>query len=110
MALYMWMAKYTPAAAKTIAETDTNREGMARQTCAAAGGKLLGYYGLIGQDYHVALIADMPGVGEYVGVVMAAAMGGAIESHKSIPMYNLDEYNIARATYRKLTGVYAPPG
>ncbi|MFC3612602.1 GYD domain-containing protein [Lutimaribacter marinistellae] len=109
MALYMWMARYTPAAAKAIVEGDSNREEMARQTVEAAGGKLLGFYGLIGQDYHVALIADMPGVGEYVGVVVTASMGGAIESFKTIPMYDMDEMDTVRKTHQALKAVYSPP-
>jgi len=109
MAIFMWMAKYTPAAAKAIVESDTNREDMARKTVEAAGGKLIGFYGLIGQEHHIALICELPGVGEYVGVVLAATMGGAIESFKTIPMYDMDEMNQARATYRHLKSVYEPP-
>ncbi len=110
MALFMWMAKYTPAAAKAILDSDDNREDMARTAVEAGGGKLLGFYGLIGQDNHIALICDMPSTADYLGVVMAASMGGAIESFKTIPMYGAAEMDAARATYRKLSGVYAPPG
>ena len=110
MALYMWMASYTPEAAKAIVESDTNREDMARKTVEAAGGKLLGFYGLIGQDHHIALICDMPGVGEYLGVVLSASMGGAIASFKTVPMYHMGELDAARATYSKLKKVYSPPG
>lgn len=109
MALYMWMAKYTPAAVKAIMDSDTNREDMARATVEAAGGKFLGFYGLIGQEHHVALLCDMPGTAEYIGLVVTANMGGAIESHKTIPMYSADEMNGARDTYRSLKSVYAPP-
>lgn len=43
-----------PEAAKEMVESDTNREDMARKTVEAAGGKLLGFYGLMGQDHHIA--------------------------------------------------------
>ena len=109
MALYMLMASYTPEAVKTIMETDTNREEAARKAVEAAGGKLLGFYGLVGQDHHVALICDMPGVGEYIGTVVATIMGGAIADFKSIPMYNMEEMNTARATYSKVKSAYKPP-
>lgn len=109
MAIYMLMIKYTPAAIKSIVEGDTDREEVARSVCEAAGGKLLGFYGLIGQEHHVALIADMPGVSEYVGTVIVATMGGAIESFKTIPMYSNDEMHKARDVYRKVKGDYAPP-
>jgi uncharacterized protein with GYD domain len=109
MALYMLMVKYTPNAVKSIVEGDTDREEAARGVCEAAGGKLIGFYGLIGQEYHVALIADMPSVSEYIGTVLVATMGGAIESFKTIPMYSNDEMHKARDTYKKVKGAYAPP-
>lgn len=109
MALYMLMVRYTPQAIKTIVEGDTDREAAARGLTEAAGGKMLGFYGLIGQEYHVALIADMPGVSEYVGSVLTATMGGAIESFKTIPMYDNDDMHKARDTYRKVKSAYAPP-
>ena len=82
---------------------------MVRQTVEAAGGTLHGFYGLLGQEYHVALIAEMPGVGEYLGPVLAATMGGAIAEFKTIPMYKSEDMNTARATYGALKSVYAPP-
>jgi uncharacterized protein with GYD domain len=109
MALYTLLIKYTPDAVKSIVEGDTDREEVARGVCEAAGGKLIGFYGLIGQEHHVALIADMPGVSEYIGTVLVATMGGAIESFKTIPMYSNDEMHKARETYKKVKGSYAPP-
>ena len=47
MALYMLMAKYTTASLKGILETGTDREAAARQAVEAAGGKLLGFYGML---------------------------------------------------------------
>ena len=110
MALFVLMMKYTPDAAKAIIEGDSDREEVARSVCEAAGGEFVGFYGLIGQEYHVALIADMPGVSEYVGSVLTAVMGGAIESFKTIPMYSNAEMHKARDVYKKLKGSYAPPG
>lgn len=109
MAHYMFMIKYTPNAIKAIVEGDTDREEVARKVCEAAGGKLIGFYGLIGQEHHVAMIADMPSVSEYIGTVLVATMGGAIESFKTIPMYSNDEMHKARDTYKKVKGSYAPP-
>jgi len=109
MSIYMFMMKYTPDAAKSIVEGDTDREEVAKTVCEAAGGRLLGFYGLIGQEHHVALIADMPSVSEYIGTVLTATMGGAIESFKTIPMYSNEEMHKARATYKKIKGTYAPP-
>lgn len=109
MALYMFMMRYTPEAVKSIVEGDTDRQEVARTVCEAAGGEMIGFYGLIGQEYHVALIADMPSVSEYVGTVLVATMGGAIESFKTVPMYSNEEMHKARDTYKKVKGSYAPP-
>ena len=109
MALYMLWAKYTPAAAKSIMESDVSREDEVRKLIEAAGGKLVGFYGLIGQGYHVAIIADMPGTGEYIGVVVTGTMSGAIEDFKTIPMYGMDEMEKAKAVYAKVKPGYKPP-
>lgn len=109
MALFMWMARYTPAAAKAIVDGGLNREDMARQTVEAAGGKLLGFYGLIGQDHHIALICEVPKLSDYLGIVLAANMGGAIETFKTIPMYNWAEFEDAVSTCKTVQGVYSPP-
>jgi len=109
MALYMLLAKYTPEAVKAIVDSDESREDAVRKTVEAAGGELLGFYGLIGQDHHVAVICNMPGVGEYIGTVLAATMSGSIESFKTVPMYNMQEMDTAKAMCRSLTTVYKPP-
>jgi len=110
MALFMLMMKYTPDAVKSIVEGDTDREAVAAKVCEAAGGKMIGFYGLVGQEHHVAIIADMPSVSEYIGTVLVATMGGAIESFKTIPMYSNAEMHKARDTYKKVKSAYAPPG
>ena len=69
MALFMLMGKYSPDAMKAILETGSDREAAAKKAVEAAGGKLLGFYGMFGQDYNVALITDMPGNAEYMGAV-----------------------------------------
>ena len=109
MALYMFMMRYTPEAIASIVEGDTDRMEIARAVCEAAGGKLEGFYGLIGQEHHIAMIADMPGVSEYIGTVLVATMGGAIESFKTVPMYSNDEMHKARDVYKRVKGSYAPP-
>ena len=62
MAMYMLMAKYSPAALKAIVESGSDREAAARQAVEAAGGKLHGFYGMFGQEYGLAMIVEAPGV------------------------------------------------
>ena len=109
MVLFMFMAKYTPAAVKAIAEGNDDREQAVRKACEAAGGKLIGFYGMLGQEHHVVLITEMPSVSEYIGTVLAATLGGAIESFKTIPMYDNAEMQKAREVYKQVKSAYAPP-
>jgi len=62
MALFMLMGKYSPEAVKAILETGSDREAVAKKALEAAGGKLLGFYGMFGQDYNVAIIRLDEGV------------------------------------------------
>ena len=50
MALYMLQAKYTPEAIRNIAESGSNREAAARAVVEQCGGKLLGFYGMLGRN------------------------------------------------------------
>ncbi len=109
MALYMWMASYTPEAVRSIVESGSDREEVARGAVEAAGGKLLGFYGLIGQKYHIALICEVPGAGEFIGLVLGTTLGGAIASWKTIPMYGKEERETAFEVCKTVQGVYKPP-
>src|SRR5271169_5141872 len=88
MAMYMLMAKYSPAALKGILETGSDREAAARQAIEAAGGKLHGFYGMFGQEYGLALIVEAPGHAEYIGAIAPAISSGTFESFKTIPLYS----------------------
>ena len=50
MALYMMQIKYTREAIKDIAETGSNREDAVRPLIEKCGGKLINFYGLVGQE------------------------------------------------------------
>lgn len=110
MALFMIMGKFSREAIKAIMETGSDREAAARQAIEAAGGKLLGYYGMFGQDYNVVAICDMPGTAEYIGAVMPAISGGTLESWKSIPLFTAADITKAAGIAREVASVYRPPG
>ena len=110
MALFMLMGKYSPDAMKAIIETGSDREAAAKKAVEAAGGKLLGFYGMFGQDYNVALIADMPGNAEYIGAVAPAIMSGTFVAFKSIPLYTAGDVVKASKVAKKVSAAYAPPG
>ena len=109
MALFMLMGKYSPDAMKAILETGSDREAAARKALEAAGGKLLGFYGMFGQDYNVAIIADVPGNAEYIGAIAPALMSGTFSAFKSIPLYTAADVVKASKIAKKVATTYKPP-
>ena len=110
MALFMLMGKYSPEAIKSIIETGSDREAAARTTIEAAGGKLLGFYGMFGQEHNIAIIADMPGTAEYIGAISPAIMSGTLASWKTIPLYTAGDVVKASKIAKKVGAAYSPPG
>jgi uncharacterized protein with GYD domain len=110
MALYMLMAKYSAASLRGIMETGGDREAAARTAVETAGGKLLGFYGMLGQEYGMALIVDMPGHAEYLAAVGPAIAAGVFDSYKTIPLYTAADVAKAVPIAKKVAAVYRPPG
>jgi uncharacterized protein with GYD domain len=110
MAMYMLMAKYSAAALKGIVETGSDREAAARGAVEAAGGKLHGFYGMLGQEYGLVMIVEAPGHAEYIGALVPAISSGTFESWKTIPLYTQADMTKALAIAKKVHDVYKPPG
>ena len=109
MALFMLMGKYSPDALKAILETGSDREAAARKAIEAAGGKLLGFYGMFGQDYNVAIIAEVAGNAEYIGAIAPALMSGTFSAFKSIPLFTAADVTKASKIAKKVAATYKPP-
>ena len=110
MALYMLMGTYSPDAMKAIFDTGSDREAAAGQAVEAAGGKLLGFYGMFGQEHQVAAIVDMPGPAEYIAVVATAVLSGTIASWKTIPLYTSADVVKASTVAAQVRSAYKAPG
>ena len=106
----MLLAKYSASALKGIFETGSDREAAARQAIEAAGGKLHGFYGMFGQEYGLAMIAEMPGHAEYIGAMAPVISSGVFESYKTVPLYTWPDVAKARPIAKKVSAVYRPPG
>lgn len=109
MALFMLMGKYSPEALKAIMQSGSDREAAAKAALEAAGGKLLGFYGMFGQDYNVAIIAEVPGNAEYIGAIAPALMSGTFAAFKSIPLYTAGDVVKASKIAKKVGAAYSPP-
>ena len=109
MALFMLMGKYSPDALKAIMQSGSDREAAARKAIEAAGGKLLGFYGMFGQDYNIALIVEAPGNAEYIGAIAPAIMSGTFSAFKTIPLFTSGDVQKASKIAKKVGAVYQPP-
>jgi uncharacterized protein with GYD domain len=110
MALYMLMGRYTTKAIKDIISNGSDREAAAAAAIEAAGGKLVGFYGMFGQEYNVAIIAEVPGNAEYIGAVAPAIGSGVFEAYKTIPLYTAKEVVKASKIAKRVAKAYTPPG
>lgn len=109
MALFMLMGKYSPEAMKAIMQSGSDREAAAKKVIEAAGGKLLGFYGMFGQDYNVAVIVDAPGNAEYIGAIAPAVMSGTFSAYKTIPLFTSADVQKASKIAKKVAASYTPP-
>ncbi len=109
MAKYMIMGRYSPAAMKAILEEGSDREAAARQVVEAAGGTMLGFYGMMGQDYNVCIIVDVPGVAEYIGAIAPAITSGTLEAWRTIPLIDSADVVKGAEVARKASVGYQPP-
>ena len=66
-------------------------------------------YGVLGQDYNVAIIAETPGNAEYIDAITPALMSGTFSAYKSIPLYTAAEVVAASAIAKKVGKSYKPP-
>jgi uncharacterized protein with GYD domain len=109
MALFMLMGKYSPESLKAIMDGGQDREAAARKVIEAAGGKLIGFYGMFGQDYNVAVIVEAPGNAEYIGGIAPAITSGTFTAFKSIPLYTAADVVKGSKIFKKTAGAYSAP-
>lgn len=109
MALYMLMGRYTTQAIKDIVTSGSDREAVAAAAIEAAGGKLIGFYGMFGQEYNVVIIAEAPGHAEYIGAVAPAISSGVFEAYKTIPLYTAADVIKGSKVAKRVAKKYKPP-
>jgi uncharacterized protein with GYD domain len=110
MALFMLMGKYSPEALRNIIESGSDREAATRKAVEAAGGKMLGFYGMFGQEYHIAVIMEAAGNAEYIGGIAPAIMSGTLSAWKTIPLYTAQDMVKASKVAKKVAAAYKAPG
>ena len=100
---------YTDEARLTNIKKGDTRESAAKAAAESAGGKLLGFYGLIGADADVMIITDMEQT-DYMGVIGKILLGGAAASIKTVTCYTGDQLETAMAKATGSSIDYKPAG
>ena len=109
MTVRLTYVAYTQESLNSQIKTGDSREAAAKAAVESAGGKFLGFYGLMGQEHNVMLISDMEQT-DYMSVVAKVMMGGACKDIKTVHCYTSDQASSAMA---KATGSvidYKPAG
>ena len=107
MAIRMTFISYTMEAHMSIIEKKQNREPAMRALIEEAGGKFLGFYGMIGQDHDAMIISDFDELTDYMSVVVKGMAGGAISDVKTVHCYTGKD--VVAATTKAAGLEYTPP-
>tara|TARA_B100000686_G_scaffold90664_1_gene97286 strand:- start:21 stop:341 length:321 start_codon:yes stop_codon:yes gene_type:complete len=78
--------KYTSEAMTAIFSTGDNRKEAISSLADQAGGKLISFYGMQGQHYHMMIIVEMPSMANWLAFFSKGMSGGAIEEYKNIQL------------------------
>ena len=110
MSLRSTYINYTEDALLNIIKNKENREIAMKKTLSSIGGELIGYYGLIGQEYEVMMVTKVDSLRDYMSLVAKAMLGGAVKDIKTVHLYTGEdvEYAATKALGDSIT--YTPAG
>ena len=87
-----------------------DRADALRNLTEALGGKLLSFYGMIGQHYHVMAISEVPEYANLSAGIVTAMMANTLEDYKVIPLYESSDITKVSAMYKEVMSSYKKPG
>ena len=99
---------YTADALIKLIKSGDSREAAAKAAIESAGGKLLGFYGLMGQEHDVMIISEMQQT-DYMGVMASVMLGGACSDIHTVTCYTGDQARAAMAIANSTAIDYQPP-
>jgi uncharacterized protein with GYD domain len=109
--LFCFSAEYTPQALTAMRETpDTDRREAINQLLEAAGGKVVGMYGIIGNGPGAMVIFDVPDPAMAPAICSVAMSSGSIQNAQIKRLFTMDEVTGIRQKARQIQGSYKPPG
>ena len=110
MSLRCTYINYTEDALLNIIKNKENREIAMRKTLSSVGGELIGYYGLIGQEYEVMMITKVDSLRDYMSLVAKAMLGGAVKDIKTVHLYTGEDVEHAAKKALGDSITYTPAG
>ena len=110
MSIYCIKIKYTKEAIKGMMNEGVDRANAMRDLSEALGGKLLAFYGMVGQHYHVMAITEVPEYANLSAGIVTALMADTMEDYKVIPLYESSDITKVSAMYKKVMNNYKKPG
>ena len=108
MAIKVTYITYKDDAIATMIKNNDSREAASKAAIESAGGKFLGFYGCVGQDYDVVVISDME-LTDYLSLIGTVMLGGACSGIDTVSCYTGDEIAIAMAKTTSHAINYQPP-
>jgi uncharacterized protein with GYD domain len=100
--------KYTSEAMNTIFSTGDNRKSAISDLADQAGGKLISFYGMQGQYYHMMIIVEMPTMANWMAFFAKGMSGGAIEEYKTIQLLDPEIIGESSKIFKEMD--YTAPG
>ena len=110
MSLRCTYINYTEDALLNIIKNKENREIAMKKTLSSVGCELIGYYGLIGQEYEVMMITKVDSLRDYMSLVAKAMLGGAIKDIKTVHLYTGEDVEHAATKALGDSITYTPAG
>ena len=110
MTLRCTYINYTDEALLNIIKNKENRAIAMKKTLESIGGELIGYYGLIGQDYDVMMITKVETLRDYMSLVGKAMLGGAVKDIKTVHLYTGEDVQHAATKALGESIDYTPAG
>ena len=110
MNIYCIKIKYTKEAIKGMMEEGIDRADAMRNLSEALGGKLISFYGMVGQHYHVMAITEVPEYANLSAGIVTALMSGTMDEYKVIPLYESSNIEKVSAMYKEVRAGYKKPG
>ena len=110
MSLYCVKIKYSLEAIKGMMEDGLDRAEAMRNLTEKLGGKLIAFYGMVGQEYHAMGITEVPEYANLSAGIVTALTSGTIIDYKIIPLYLSSDIEKVSKLYKQALPSYKKPG